>query len=378
LHDIIILNISENAYTFSIVTDEFKQKLAEYKQVIDTDIAAYAEHVRRTTQGQYGEHAGAVTGAYFDMLSRGGKRIRGALVMAAYEMCGGTDRTMITRAATALEMIHAYILIIDDIQDRSALRRGKPTVHEQLAAYHRKLNLRGDPAHTGVSLALDAALTGAHAAQVLLAGLSIDPELKVKVLGIVNHTMIVTAHGQTTDIMNELIPDVRAEDIANALEWKTAHYTILNPLCVGMVLAGAGCEDTDAIREYALHTGRAFQITDDVIGIFGSDEQTGKSVMDDIREGKQTILTMHALEHSTAADRDFLKRCLGNLKLTRTDFERAKEIIRSSGALDFATKEAQHSVRDAVRALQTQEHRWSKDGVAFLGGLVEMLQTRTA
>jgi geranylgeranyl pyrophosphate synthase len=355
----------------------FKQQLAAYKQAIDTDIATYADHVRRTTASQYGPHAAAATGAYLNLLSRGGKRIRGALVMAGYEMCGGTDRTMIVRAATALEMIHAYILIIDDIQDRSTMRRGYPTVHEQLASYHKKQQLRGDAHHTGVSLALNAALAGAHAAQMLLSGLHVDNELKLKVLGIVNHTMVVTVHGQTTDIMNEVLPEPQAEAIAQALEWKTAHYTMLNPLCVGMVLAGAGCEDTDAVREYALQTGRAFQITDDIIGIFGSDEQTGKSSMDDIREGKQTLLTIYALDHASASDCDLLRQCLGNRSLTRTEFERAKTIIRASGALDFAAAEAERCAQAAVRTLEAQRRPWSQSGVAFLLGLAQALPART-
>lgn len=355
----------------------FSGQLAGYKTAIDADIAVYAAHVRQTTLQQYGEHAAAVTDAYLSMLSNGGKRLRGALVMVGYEMCGGTDATMITRAATALEMIHAYILTIDDIQDRSTLRRGRPTVHKQLTNYHHDRHLKGDAAHAGISLALNAALTGAHAAQMLLAGLSVDAERKVKVLGIVNHTMIVTAHGQTTDIMNELLPKVESDDVRHALEWKTAHYTMLNPLCVGMVLAGAGCEDTNAIRDYALQTGRAFQITDDIMGLFGTDEQTGKGTLDDIREGKQTMLTMYALEHATSDDKAFLQRCLGNPALTKTEFVRIQQIIRATGALDYAQQEAQQAVQAALSALQLHAHRWPTEQVMFLQALATTLLART-
>jgi geranylgeranyl pyrophosphate synthase len=356
----------------------FGRQLAIYKQAIDADIEVYADHIRRSTRSQYGEYAGAVTNAYLDMLSRGGKRVRGALVMAGYEMCGGKDRTMIVRAATALEMIHAYILIIDDIQDRSKLRRGQPTVHEALASYHRKLGLRGDADHTGISLALNGALAGAHAAQTLFAGLSVDEELKIKVLGIVNMTMITTAHGQTADIMNELTPSVTMADVENALEWKTAHYTILNPLCVGMVLAGAGCGDTDAVRDYALHTGKAFQITDDIIGVFGSDAQTGKSTMDDIREGKRTLLTMYALEHALAADRGHLEACLGDIDITEDDFRQCQKIIKECGALEHSQAAARQHIQAALEALQLHNDRWSKDGVVFLRGLTQGLLDRVS
>jgi geranylgeranyl diphosphate synthase type I len=357
--------------------EECSRRLAAYKQAIDADIAAYADHIRQSTGQQYGPHAGAVTGAYLDMLQHGGKRIRGALAMVGYEMCGGQDRAVILRAATALEMLHAYMLIVDDIQDRSKVRRGKPTVHEALADYHRKLGLRGDADHTGLSLALDAALTGAHAAQTLLAGLSVDPELRIKAIGIINYTLIITAHGQTTDIMNELVERPDATSVFNALEWKTAHYTILNPLCVGMVLAGAQCDDTDAIRDYALAVGRAFQVTDDIIGVFGNDAETGKSNMDDIREGKQTILTLHAFEHLSPDDAAFLRSCLGNSALTTADFQKARELMQSCGAVEYARQTARQSIQEAHQTLDREGHRWPVESVNFLRGLADLLLSRS-
>lgn len=360
------------------IMEDFITQLASYKKAIDADIQAYSSHIRNTTRKQYGEHSGAVTDAYLNILGSGGKRIRGALAMVGYEMCGGKDRDMIVRAATALEMIHAYILIIDDIQDRSKVRRGQSTVHEALAAYHRGLNLKGDSAHVGVSLALNAALTGAHAAQMLFAGLSVDEEFRTKVIGIVNHTMVITAHGQTSDIINESLDFVKTEDVEHTLEWKTAHYTILNPLCVGMVLAGAGCEDTDAIRDYALHTGMAFQITDDIMGIFGDDSKTGKSIMDDVREGKQTLLTLYALDHAEPNDQKFLRGVLGKDSLTSAEFQKAKQIIEKSGALTYARDVARNHVRDALQSLDAVAGRWRSENVGFLRSLSSALLDRAA
>jgi len=359
-------------------TAVFGRQLVGYKQAIDEDIARYAAHVRAVTLEQYGEYPATVTNAYLDMLERGGKRIRGALVVTGYLMCGGKDMEMITRAATALEMLHSYMLIIDDIQDRSALRRGKPTVHEGLAAFHRERGLQGDADHTGIALALNAALTGSHAAQVLLAGLSAPEDLRLKAIGIINQTLLTTAHGQTADIMNEIDPDVTQEDVERALELKTAHYTILNPLCVGMVLAGAGCEDTDAIRDYSLHTGKVFQITDDIIGIFGDDAQTGKTAKDDIREGKRTILSVYAIKHADADDRAFLLQCLGNRDLTDEQFERCRQIMRDSGAVDNAKRLADENARQALVSLEKYQQRWTAEQVSFLRGLVQGLLDRSA
>jgi geranylgeranyl diphosphate synthase, type I len=359
-------------------SDHFKQQLRAYKDAIDADIALYASHVEQHTLQQYGPYPAEVASTFLDVLSRGGKRIRGALAIAAYEMCGGTDRGMITRAATALEMLNTYILMIDDVQDRSAVRRGKPTAHKQLESYHKRHELKGDGPHTGVSLALNAALGGMHAAQMLLTGLAVEDDRKIKALGIINQAMLVTAHGQTQDIMNELVETVNVADVEHVLEWKTAYYTFLNPLCVGMVLAGAGCEDTDAIRPFALGAGKAFQITDDIIGIFGSDAQTGKSAIDDLREGKQTLLTTYALRNAPSGDATFLRSCLGNARLRTDDALRCRTIIADSGALSAARDQAQRHIDTALAALDQSGSRWQPAGVAFLRQLASSMVDRTA
>jgi geranylgeranyl diphosphate synthase type I len=356
--------------------EEIAASLPAYRTAIDADIAAYAGHVRTFTKQQYGDYGAAVTGAFLDMLERGGKRLRGSLVMVGYEMLGGCDQTMIVRAATAIEMVHTYWLVIDDIQDRSALRRGKPTVHKMLASYLSDKHLKGDVEHGGISLALNAAVAGGHAAQMLIAGLNVEAELRSKAMGIVSQAAMVTGYGQTYDIMNELTADVSRTDIERTLEWKTSYYTFLNPLCVGMVLAEGGCEDTDAIRAYALPAGKAFQITDDIMGIFGHDEISGKSSMDDLREGKQTLLTYHALTHASPKDKTFLRRCLGNQQLTRMDAKRCITIIQATGALDFAKSEARKHVAEALHALDTAPANWSPSHIELLRAVVKALPDR--
>lgn len=357
---------------------DFLTALSPYKQAIDADIAAYSAHARQVTKTQFGPYSSAVTNAYLDMLERGGKRIRGALVMVGYDMLGGTNTQMIVRAATALEMIHAYLLVIDDIQDRSVLRRGQPTVHAGLAAYQRHQGWRGDHEHGGLSLALNAGLAGMHAAQILLSGLDVEPQLRLNVMAIVNQTVVTTLHGQTNDIANELMPKVTMQSALRTLEWKSAHYTFLNPLCVGMVLAGAGCEDTDAIRDYALHAGRAFQISDDILGVFGLEAEIGKSPIEDIREGKRTVLTVHALTHASKADHDFLQHSLGNARLSAADFKKCQAVIKRTGSLDYAQGVAKENIAQALVALQKERHRWNIKGVTFLHQIAEYLATRTA
>ncbi len=355
------------------VKTELRTKMEEYKRLIDDDIATYSKHVRQTTLQQYGKYARLESDAFLELLNRGGKRLRGILTMIGYEMSGGKDKAMILQAARAVEMLHAYILIIDDIQDLSDYRRGGESVHAYFERYHHEQQLSGDAKHFGVSLALNAALAGAHAAQAILANLNADAELRMKVVSIFNRTMQVTAHGQTGDIMNEVSPNTTRADIENVLNWKSAQYTFLNPLHVGMVLADADCHATDAITNYATNTGIAFQIRDDIISSFGDQSETGKNPMDDIREGKRTLLTFYALEHANDTDRNFLIQMLGNAHLTKVQFERCKEIIVQTGALDHVQEQAKKLIKDAQESLNKEAARWSHTEVLLLRDLANYL-----
>lgn len=357
-------------------TEIFRAKLTTYKTLLDADIAAYCKQVQKSTLQNYGAHARLGIDAYISILERGAKRIRGALTMLGYEMSGGRDADMILQAARAVEMVQAYILVVDDFQDRSDTRRGGPSAHKILADYHSQHRLTGEAQHFGESLAINAALAGNHAAQMILANLETEADLRLKAISIFNRTLLTTAHGQTSDIMNEVVGEVSEADVDRVLEWKTAHYTILNPLHIGMVLAGADCHATDAITDYAMHAGRAFQITDDILGTFGEEFESGKSPLDDTREGKRTLLTVYALQHVDNGNKNFLLQMLGNRSLTQAQFVRCKDILLESGALAYAQDVAAQHVESALKALEKEQNRWSAEGVQFLRGLAQYLLVR--
>lgn len=356
----------------------FQKQLALYKKQIDEDILNFTKNTERSTLQRFGTNSRIATDAYLEILNRGGKRIRGALVLMAYEMLGGQDQKMITQAARAVEMIHAYILIIDDISDRSATRRGGPSAHSLMQSYHNKHHLSGDGGHFGEAIATTAALVGNHAAQMLLANLNVEPTTLLKAISVLNYGMITTAHGQFNDIFNEVSSEVSEQDVLNVLEWKTAHYSFLNPLTFGMVLAGADCGPTDAIAPYCLNVGLAFQITDDILGTFGEEFESGKSPLDDIREGKRTLISLYALEHAKTADKNFLIQMLGNTKLNRTEFKRCQDIFVSSGALAYAKDQARKYVERAISSLEKTSNFWSRDGKQFLSGLAQYLLVRNS
>ncbi len=356
---------------------EFISKLQDYQELISSDISQYAQQMRQLTKQQYSEATFAETDAYLQILERGGKRIRGALTMVGYEMCGGKSPSDIVQVARAVEMAHAYYLVIDDIQDKSAIRRGADSAHKILEQYHKQHKLRGDAPHFGVSIAINSALAGIHAAQMILANTSFDQGNLLKTISIFNRTLGITAHGQTQDIINSAVISPSEQDIDDVLTWKTAYYTILNPLHMGMVLAGADCHSTDAITDYAVAVGKAFQITDDIIGIFGSKEVAGKSPKDDLREGKQTLLTVHALKHASGKDRKFLLQTLGSKNITDEALISCQEIVLSSGARAHAESLAQDYVNNALASLNKNQNRWTSDSIVFLRGLAEHIPNRT-
>lgn len=357
-------------------TKDFSAELARYQQQIDDNIAFYAEKMRQHTKQQYGEPAYIEADAFLQILERGGKRIRGALTRVGYEMSGGKNIAMITEVARVVEMAHAYFLIVDDIQDKSDVRRGAPSAHKLLEKVHKSKEMAGDSAHFGISVALNSAIAGMHAAQMNLANIDTDEELRLKAISIFNRTLGITAHGQTYDIFSEASTEPNDDFIDKTIELKTAHYTVLNPLHMGMVLAGADCHDTDAITEYALAVGRAFQITDDILGTFSTEQAIGKSPQDDIREGKQTILTSYALKHASAKDADFLRAMLGNSAITNDEFAQCKRILSISGSYDHAKSEAEKHVNRAIDSLEQAAHRWSEDGISFLRELALYLPER--
>lgn len=356
-----------------ISSKDFKATLSSYKSRIDAELSIIADNLLVDTGEMFGDMPKEVVAAYVSVLTNGGKRIRGSLAIAAYEMFGGTDDKMITKAAAALEMLNTYILVADDIQDRSETRRGGRTAHMQLSDFHKKHHLKGDSLHFGEALAINSFLIAQHYASNIILGLDVPATVKVAALENVNKCFVVTAHGQTMDIFVEAQESASDQDAQNILLWKTAYYTFINPLQMGAILAQSSSNQIEALTEYGKLAGKVFQITDDIIGTFGEEAKTGKSQIDDIKEGKRTILVLEALRNAPEADAYFLNACLGNQKITQADFERCQKIIQDTGALKSAQNLAKIS---ADKAIQTLSSLPPSDSKLFFESLTKYLLVR--
>lgn len=355
---------------------DFVMQLNSYKNIIDARIEEYLPLIESQISEQFGEYPSEAFKPFASYMMRGGKRIRGALTMLGYEMFGGTNRKMILDAAMAIEMLQSYLLIMDDIQDRSETRRGGPTAHVMLTKYHKDNYLKGDAAHFGESIALDSYLVGCHAAFELIAELDVEPSTLLRAMRNIHKCYVTTAHGQTVDIFSEVVDKVTEDDVNNVLIWKTAFYTFINPLQFGAILAGAKETDLKMLYNYGLPAGKAFQITDDILGIYGNEFESGKSPMDDIRDGKKTILIVKALELAERSEAYYLKQCLGKRDLSMGEFSECKKIISNCGAKEYAENLARESVEEALIALSINTENCIKKYTAFLEGLVNYLLER--
>ncbi|MGR0320486.1 polyprenyl synthetase family protein [Agromyces sp. ZXT2-3] len=288
----------------------------------------------RGRAGAYGSHYTALWES-IELQSSGGKRIRPRLVWAAYRGFGGSERELATRVALAFELLHTAFLIHDDLIDRDTVRRGAPNVAGRFAA--RAEALGGDArtgevwAATAAVLAGDLALSRAHRE---LAMLPVERARRESLLDILDRAVFVSAAGELADVVSSLGDSTPVlEGVLATLEQKTAVYSFEAPLAAGAVLAGAPEDAVDALCRFGRLAGVAFQIVDDVLGVFGDPVVTGKSASADLREGKRTALIAHA---ATTPSWPAIRARLGDPSLDDETAAGLREELRACGALDAA------------------------------------------
>ena len=277
------------------------------------------------------------------------KRVRGALAAMVYDHLTGKQLSKAgLQLAVVMELLQSYILIVDDITDRSDFRRGKPTVHRRyVQVYEGKISER-----EAEQFAMYTSLVTGHLAQSLLASIDEQPANIVRALRAINDNMTITGFGQFDDIMQEITRAANKDDIIRKYALKTSHYTYINPLHAGMALAGVVDESAyDQAAKFGEAAGIAFQTHDDYLGTFGT-EETGKPTTDDIKEGKLTILTEYALNHGSAEDLKTLKGYLGNPDFDAHALLKARAIFDKTGATMEAWRVAEQYADAAVEQLR--------------------------
>lgn len=289
----------------------------------------------------------------FVRANAGGGRLRGVLIILGYEtalrlrsgQASGTNTKEAAKAAVALEIFQTSILAHDDVMDKSELRRSIPTLYRAIAAWHKKNKMLGDPGHFGASQAVNLGSVGFFLASEVLAQTKFPPENKLKAISAFNNLIVYTALGQILDITIPALRGPKHEGDVLAVErYKTAQYTAVGPLCMGAYLAGASKNLIKNLTLFGENLGIAFQIQDDIKGVFGKSEETGKSAKEDIAEGKITLLYVYALERAKGRGQrtkaNILKKFYGREDLTEEEAEKVRQVFRETGALDYAIKKS--------------------------------------
>ncbi|WP_418276661.1 polyprenyl synthetase family protein [Isoptericola jiangsuensis] len=320
-------------------------------------------------------------------LLEGGKRLRAAFCYWSFRAHGGPAtgplRDAAVRMGAALELFQAAALLHDDVMDASDTRRGRPTAHRAFAARHVDQGWSGDPERFGTAVAIllgDLCLVAAHretarALDLLPGHVARDAR---DLFDAMTSEVVV---GQYLDVLVQAEPwgvdpagdEARARDVLRA---KSARYSVERPLALGAVLAEADDDAVKAISAVGLPLGEAFQLRDDVLGVFGDPAVTGKPAGDDLREGKHTVLVARTLAGADDAGRRLVDESLGDQDLTESDVAALREVIVASGALDGVEALIEVLADGALDALD--EAALDDAGRATLGDLARAAVDRRA
>lgn len=344
----------------------------EYRQEINKSLEAYFAEAPELpiSLTPVAEQA---LGMIAEFTLRPGKRVRGALAALAYDNLSGqrlssTGQTL----AMVMELLQSYLLVLDDVTDLSEMRRGEPTVHRLYEhAYDRRISARA-----AEQLASYAAMITQHLANVLLVEVTEPADRILATLKRMHQNVALTGFGQMDDVLQQVGEEANEADIIRKYTLKTSYYTFVNPLQMGMALAGV----TDGaayeqVAAFGVAAGIAFQLHDDYLGIFGGQEKTGKPSADDIREGKLTLLMQYALAHGSGADVRELRQYLGNSVVGEVEVQKVREVLTRSGATMEVQAETRRYASEAKRELAATTV-WDKEFKALLESLLEYAISR--
>lgn len=354
------------------------QSLGSFEALLASVRARVDERLRQwllprvTAANEVSAEVGMVADAVFQLTSRGGKRMRAALVAVGYEAAAGgradESWTVCEHAMMAIELLQTYLLIHDDWMDDDDIRRGGPAVHVSLRECLGSTSL-GDAA---AILAGD--LASAYAQQVLLET-PLAPERVLSAGATFARIQAEVVTGQLAEMTTASV--MRAEpsvEVIHAL--KTASYTVTGPLLLGASLAGGGDLRRTHLERFGRPLGIAFQLRDDLLGVFGDPAATGKPVWNDIRQGKRTALVSE-LRGDPRAD-ELLGRVLGVADAKDEDLGAVVALMIETGARARVEARVRELCGEARRVLDEMAPITSELGRRWLTGAVSALGDRSS
>lgn len=328
----------------------YQQYFLPYAQEIDKFLAQFFHQQIKETKKITPVAAGFWT--KLEGFIAGGKKIRGGLVKLGYECFKKPDEKKLLPISAALEITQGAILAHDDVIDQGVLRHSRPTIHKQYEKYHQKHYKKGFAQHYGESMAIITGIVGYYGAINLISTANFPSNFKFQAIDQLASFMLTTGYGEGLDVDLGYRQKIIEKDILTIYTYKTSYYTFIGPLKIGGILAGAGESQLKKFEDYGLPIGIAYQLQDDILGIFGEEKELGKSIGDDIKEGKNTLLYTQALKMGTPQQRQRLNSLWGKKDITLKEIEEVRKIIKETGSLDYSQKMTKDLTIKGKKAIQ--------------------------
>lgn len=322
---------------------------SEHTAIIQ-DISTYLEDFccdKASQAGKYGKHYQELWHIIHTYIKSGGKRLRPYLVDIAYRGYGGKKKQVIMPVAAAWELLHTCLLIHDDIIDRDDMRHGELNIS---GVYKEKYQYDTDHLSRSTALLAGDALLGA--AYELVAACGFPAQTKNHMTALLSKALFGVIGGELEDTVAVLSPiqSVSARHIAT---YKTAEYSVVYPLITGGIAAAMPKNEIRLITDFGVNIGLAYQLKDDLLGVFGDKQKTGKSTDSDIDEKKRTVLLQETYQRVSSKDKKWLdKKMTPDNNLTADDIKKIRQLMQSSGAKSYVQEEITTLYHTAQQKLQ--------------------------
>jgi geranylgeranyl diphosphate synthase type I len=311
---------------------------------------------RATLLGATSADLAVLAEAARDAVLPGGKLLRPRFAYWGWRCvhpAGADGEAELVRAAAALELLHASALVHDDVMDHSDIRRGQPAAHVRFGRLHSEHGWSGSGEPFGVAAAIllgDLLLVWSE--ELFTAAIStLPPERARAATGCFDRMRTEVIAGQYLDMLAQSRGAFDPAEALRVVEFKTSKYTVQRPLLLGAAAAGGSSELISALSDYGVLVGEAFQLRDDVLGVFGDPETTRKPAGDDLREGKRTLLVALAHQAGNADQRELLRGGVGDPELSTEGVARLRGVLTTTGALGQVEQRIADRTDQALRRL---------------------------
>ena len=364
---------AESSRQMDAVQESFRTLSADFRSKLESELHDWLTEKELEAAAESASSR-ELTEVLTQFVARDGKRIRPALLYYTFRACGGVSDEKVMPMAMAVELLHTYLLIHDDIMDHADVRRGGPAAHVMYADLHRSRGWHGDSEHFGESVAILLGDLAQTYSLQLYSSAELAPEVAAEFRQQFSLMCQEVVLGQYLEMTAGYRDNLEEDELLRVLRMKSGRYSVERPVQLGYLLARAPEATRQALTFYGLKMGEAFQLQDDLLGMFGDAKTVGKPVGADLVEGKFTLLIHHALRHLSGDDRVALKRALGNVDLEPAEAHRVQRLIEASGARQRVQEMVEERLRQAQESLQAVD--LAEDGAAFLEGLIDYLRGR--